>query len=310
VSLDSQLLSLLACPDTHHAPLKYDDAAQNLDLHRMRDGSSRSGTAFPVLLLDEATPPVPNAGRGGLMASPPEGLGPGYVDPVRSTSGLLDDVGCVGSAPIRGPDAAGHGLGWGAGAGDGVPRGRDKPQLDRRRRAATGRRRRRAGPPPPGRVSCLATVAGLRCSGPGHRAPQRSAWPGWGQRRRRGHRGGARSGSQARRALGAAEAAARRGARLVAGSDRRTPMLQSVAEGGRGRRSSRCPRPRSGPAPAFGRSRWPVACWSPAPSDWSRSMRRTFAETAARFGTRTAERLSAPTAESFCGTRPNRWRSI
>ncbi len=54
MSLDPQLLEILACPDTHHAPLDYDAAAQTLtctECHRVfpiRDG-------IPVLLLDEAT---------------------------------------------------------------------------------------------------------------------------------------------------------------------------------------------------------------------------------------------------------------
>ena len=62
MSLDSQLLSLLACPDTHHAPLDYDDVAQTLTctecgrVFPIRDG-------IPVLLLDEATPPVPTPGE-------------------------------------------------------------------------------------------------------------------------------------------------------------------------------------------------------------------------------------------------------
>jgi len=56
VSLDPQLLSILACPDTHHAPLEYDAQAQTLtctECHRIfevRDG-------VPVLLLDEARVP-------------------------------------------------------------------------------------------------------------------------------------------------------------------------------------------------------------------------------------------------------------
>jgi uncharacterized protein YbaR (Trm112 family) len=59
VSLDPQLLEILACPDTHHAPLTYDEAAETLtctDCGRVfpiRDG-------LPVLLLDEATTPGGN----------------------------------------------------------------------------------------------------------------------------------------------------------------------------------------------------------------------------------------------------------
>ncbi|MGA8115171.1 MAG: Trm112 family protein [Actinocatenispora sp.] len=53
--LDDDLLSILACPDEHHAPLTYDAAAQTLTCTECRrifevvDG-------IPVLLLDEARP--------------------------------------------------------------------------------------------------------------------------------------------------------------------------------------------------------------------------------------------------------------
>jgi uncharacterized protein YbaR (Trm112 family) len=56
LSLDSQLLEILACPDTHHAPLEYDADAQTLTctecrrVFPIRDG-------IPVLLLDEAIAP-------------------------------------------------------------------------------------------------------------------------------------------------------------------------------------------------------------------------------------------------------------
>jgi uncharacterized protein YbaR (Trm112 family) len=68
VSLDPQLLEILACPDAHHAPLTYDDAAQTLTctecgrVFPIQDG-------LPVLLLDEATQPGgdanPTKGAGG-----------------------------------------------------------------------------------------------------------------------------------------------------------------------------------------------------------------------------------------------------
>ena len=54
MALDPQLLDILACPDTHHAPLEYDESAQTLTctecgrVFPIRDG-------IPVLLLDEAT---------------------------------------------------------------------------------------------------------------------------------------------------------------------------------------------------------------------------------------------------------------
>ncbi|MFY1636119.1 Trm112 family protein [Solwaraspora sp. WMMB335] len=53
MALDSQLLEILACPDTHHTPLTYDAAVQTLAcsecsrVFEVRDG-------IPVLLLDEA----------------------------------------------------------------------------------------------------------------------------------------------------------------------------------------------------------------------------------------------------------------
>lgn len=54
--LDSALLDVLACPDTHHAPLTYDAAAQTLtctECHRI----FRIDDGIPVLLLDEARQP-------------------------------------------------------------------------------------------------------------------------------------------------------------------------------------------------------------------------------------------------------------
>jgi uncharacterized protein len=61
VSLDPQLLEILACPDTHHAPLTYDADAQTLTctecgrVFPIRDG-------IPVLLLDEALNPPTHPG--------------------------------------------------------------------------------------------------------------------------------------------------------------------------------------------------------------------------------------------------------
>lgn len=55
MSLSPQVLSLLACPDKHHAPLEHDPSAQTLTctecgrVFEIRDG-------MPVLLLDEARP--------------------------------------------------------------------------------------------------------------------------------------------------------------------------------------------------------------------------------------------------------------
>jgi uncharacterized protein YbaR (Trm112 family) len=56
MGLDPQLLDILACPDTHHAPLRYDADAQTLTcgecgrIFEIRDD-------IPVLLLDEAKLP-------------------------------------------------------------------------------------------------------------------------------------------------------------------------------------------------------------------------------------------------------------
>ncbi|OJF16109.1 Trm112 family protein [Couchioplanes caeruleus] len=55
MALDPHLLEILACPDTHHAPLTHDAAAQTLTctecgrVFEVRDD-------IPVLLLDEARP--------------------------------------------------------------------------------------------------------------------------------------------------------------------------------------------------------------------------------------------------------------
>ena len=54
--MDTELLEILACPDTHHAPLTYEPGAQTLTctecgrIFPIRDG-------IPVLLLDEALSP-------------------------------------------------------------------------------------------------------------------------------------------------------------------------------------------------------------------------------------------------------------
>ncbi len=53
--MDATILDILACPDTHHAPLTYDASEQTLTctecgrIFEIRDG-------IPVLLLDEARP--------------------------------------------------------------------------------------------------------------------------------------------------------------------------------------------------------------------------------------------------------------
>ena len=62
--MDAQLLEILACPDTHHAPLTYEEQAQTLTctecrrVFPIRDG-------IPVLLLDEATGGPAATGKAG-----------------------------------------------------------------------------------------------------------------------------------------------------------------------------------------------------------------------------------------------------
>jgi uncharacterized protein len=64
MGLDPQLLEILACPDTHHAPLSYDAAGQTLTctecgrIFEIRDD-------IPVLLLDEARQPGSTGGSEG-----------------------------------------------------------------------------------------------------------------------------------------------------------------------------------------------------------------------------------------------------
>jgi uncharacterized protein len=68
MTVDPQLLEILACPDSHHAPLEYDEPGQTLtctECHRVypiRDG-------IPVLLLDEADGPQAAGSPGGADAS-------------------------------------------------------------------------------------------------------------------------------------------------------------------------------------------------------------------------------------------------
>jgi uncharacterized protein YbaR (Trm112 family) len=60
VALDPQLLDILACPDTHHAPLTYDAGAQTLTCTECgRDFEVRDD--IPVQLLDEARRPSAEA---------------------------------------------------------------------------------------------------------------------------------------------------------------------------------------------------------------------------------------------------------
>lgn len=54
MALDPQLLEILACPDTHHAPLDYDPAAQTLTCTQCRRVFAIRDD-IPILLLDEAT---------------------------------------------------------------------------------------------------------------------------------------------------------------------------------------------------------------------------------------------------------------
>jgi len=51
--LDATLLEVLACPDTHHAPLEYDADAMTLTCSECRR-IFRIDSGIPVLVLDEA----------------------------------------------------------------------------------------------------------------------------------------------------------------------------------------------------------------------------------------------------------------
>ena len=53
LGLDADLLSILACPDTHHSPLTVDEAASEL-LCTTCDRAFPVRDGIPVLLLDEA----------------------------------------------------------------------------------------------------------------------------------------------------------------------------------------------------------------------------------------------------------------
>lgn len=61
MSLDPQLLEILACPDTHHAPLTYDSGEQTLTCTECRRVFEVRDD-IPVLLLDEAHLPEENGG--------------------------------------------------------------------------------------------------------------------------------------------------------------------------------------------------------------------------------------------------------
>ena len=54
MKLDSTVLEVLACPDTHHAPLDYDEEASTLTCTQCRR-IFRVDDGVPVMLLDEAT---------------------------------------------------------------------------------------------------------------------------------------------------------------------------------------------------------------------------------------------------------------
>jgi hypothetical protein len=67
VALDQHLLDILACPDTHHAPLEYDADAQTLTCTECRRVFEVRDD-IPVLLLDEARPPAGSDGPGSAGA--------------------------------------------------------------------------------------------------------------------------------------------------------------------------------------------------------------------------------------------------
>ena len=73
MSLDPQLVEILACPDTHHTPLDYDPAAQTLTCPRCRRVFEvRDG--IPILLLDEAREAPPSGEPPSSGEAPPSGV--------------------------------------------------------------------------------------------------------------------------------------------------------------------------------------------------------------------------------------------
>lgn len=54
MTLEPQLLDILACPDTHHARLEYEEPGQTLTCTECRRVFPVHN-GIPVLLLDEAT---------------------------------------------------------------------------------------------------------------------------------------------------------------------------------------------------------------------------------------------------------------
>jgi uncharacterized protein YbaR (Trm112 family) len=52
--IDPRVLDVLACPDTHHAPLAHDPAAQTLTCTECGRVFEIGADDIPVLLLDEA----------------------------------------------------------------------------------------------------------------------------------------------------------------------------------------------------------------------------------------------------------------
>jgi uncharacterized protein YbaR (Trm112 family) len=67
LGLDPQLLSILACPDTHHSPLTVDEEASEL-LCTTCDRAFPVRDGIPVLLLDEAR--HRDGGAGGGLSTP------------------------------------------------------------------------------------------------------------------------------------------------------------------------------------------------------------------------------------------------
>jgi uncharacterized protein YbaR (Trm112 family) len=67
LGLDPMLLSILACPDTHHSPLTVDEEASEL-LCTTCDRAFPVRDGIPVLLLDEAR--HRDGGAGGGLSTP------------------------------------------------------------------------------------------------------------------------------------------------------------------------------------------------------------------------------------------------
>ena len=250
MSLDPQVLEILACPDTHHAPLAYDADGPDADLHRVRPG-----VRDPRRTAGAAARRGPPAGAARPGEAADDGIRstatPGCAATVTSTRRCSTTAtGC--RRPTRRGMLRATRLGRRPGARVGGAGRRGQLHLAGRRGPAAGggHRRRRHGRPhrrPAGDRGRAAVPGADR------RAPQRRH-PRLGRRGRRGDRGvGLRS-----QPGGAGRGRGGRPARAPAWSRSGRPTRSCRRwPSGPGRRSSRCRGGRR-PGPACGALTVPV----------------------------------------------------